>query len=353
MRPVARTDAGRIRAHQDKNPMKPGLPRRLLLCPFLLCCVSAVSASGRASLSAEPHGPPWSGPVASSQVIHVGGATIQIDTAPGALDLKQADVIRWVEAAAKVVSSYYGKFPLARARILVVPVADRSGVLAGTTWGDVDGFPAFTRIRVGQHATEQDLADDWTMTHELVHMGFPSLSEDHHWLEEGLATYIEPIARAQIGMLSPEKAWGEMLRNMPEGEPGPDDHGLDQTHTWGRTYWGGAIFCLMADVTIREKTGDRKGLPDALRAIVAAGGTIDHEWSLAKVIAVGDKATGTSVLSDLYQRMGEASDPVDLDVLWKQMGVASVEGNTVFDDQAPLARIRQKITAPDLHPAGT
>ncbi len=222
-------------------------------------------------------------------------------------------------------------------------------MLTGTTWGDVDGFPAFTRMRVGQHTTEQDLANDWTMTHELVHMALPSLSQNHHWLEEGLATYIEPIARSQASTLSPEKVWGEMVRNMSKGEPETSDQGLDQTHTWGSTYWGGAIFCLMADVSIREQTGNRVGLQDALRAIISAGGTIDQDWPISTVLAVGDHATGTSVLTDLYRKMGEERDPVDLNMLWKQLGVRSVDGSIVFDNHAPLAAIRQKITSPDLH----
>ena len=167
------------------------------------------------------HGPPWNSPVASSQTIHVGGASIQIDFAPGDLDVPKSDVIEWIETAARAVSKYYGKFPVARDRVLVVPIADESGVLTGTTWGDVDGFPAFTRMRLGQHTTEQTLTDDWTMTHEFVHTALPSLSPDHHWLEEGLATYVEPIARAQIGTLSAEQVWGGMVRDMGKGEPQP------------------------------------------------------------------------------------------------------------------------------------
>jgi hypothetical protein len=43
------------------------------------------------------------------------------------------------------------------------------------------------------------------MTHELVHMAIASLADEHHWLEEGLATYVEPIARAQDGQLPAAK----------------------------------------------------------------------------------------------------------------------------------------------------
>jgi hypothetical protein len=80
------------------------------------------------------------------------------------------------------------------------------------------------------------------MTHELVHLAISSLPDEHHWLEEGLATYVEPIARSQDGQLPATNVWHGMLAGMPEGQPRRGDHGLDETHTWGRTYWGGAMF---------------------------------------------------------------------------------------------------------------
>jgi hypothetical protein len=282
--------------------------------------------------------------VASSQTIHVGGAAIQVDFGPGALDLKPAEVMRWVENAARAVTAYYGKFPVPRARVLVEPIADRRGVLAGMTWGDVDGFSAFTRMRLGQHTTAQDLHEDWTMTHELVHTALPSLAPEHHWLEEGLAVYVEPIARAEIGVLTPQQAWAGMLHDMHQGEPEAGSDGLDNTDGWASTYWGGALFCLMADVDIRKKTGNRKGLRDAVRGILADGGSIAVDWPIERVLDAGDRATGTTVLADLYKKMGTASyAPVDLDKLWRELGVSSQDGTVVFDNRAALAKIREGI----------
>ena len=43
-----------------------------------------------------------------------------------------------------------------------------------------------------------------------------------------------------------------MVRDMPKGLPQAGDEGLDNTDTWGRKYWGGAMFCLFADVEIRK-----------------------------------------------------------------------------------------------------
>ena len=323
---------------------------RFLLYPCLFAAVFFFSSfAGAASTRfSRSHRPPWAGPVAFSEVIHVGGAAIRIDFRPGNFDLPRRDIVKWVDTAAQAVSLYYGGFPVPRARVLIVPGTDERGVLSGTTWGGVDGYPAFTRMRLGQHTTQQELANDWTMTHEFVHTAFPGQTSNHHWIEEGLATYVEPIARAQLGTQSTKTIWGEMLRGMPQGEPALQGDGLDNTHTWASTYWGGALFCLMADVAIREKTHDRRGLQDALRAIVSAGGTINRDWPLTKAFAVGDRATGTSVLIDLYGKMGKGPDPVALNALWKQLGVSFRNGEVVFNSHAPLARIRESITTPGL-----
>jgi hypothetical protein len=289
--------------------------------------------------------PPWRRPVASSRTIQAGGAQIQLDFSPGPLDLPPSAIVDWVQHAAQAVTVYYGHFPVPRERILVVFVPDQSGVFGGTTWGGVDGFPAFTQIHVGQHTTEQQLIADWTMTHEMVHTAFPSQRDSHHWIEEGLATYVEPIARVQAGFLTAAKIWGDMVRDMPKGDPQTGDQGLDRTHTWGRTYWGGAQFCLLADVTIRQKTANRKGLQDALRAIVNSGGTINTNWPLTKALAVGEEATGTTVLTDQYNRMKETPVRVDLKKLWRELGVGrGADGSVLFNPAAPYASIRKAIT---------
>jgi predicted metalloprotease with PDZ domain len=164
-------------------------------------------------------------------------------------------------------------------------------------------------------------------------------------MEEGLATYIEPIARVQTGELQARQIWQDMVHGMPQGEPGPSDQGLDRTHTWGRTYWGGALFCLAADVEIRRQTGNRKGLQDALRAVVAEGGTIDHEWTLEHALEIGDRATETYVLTRQYAAWKDSPSPVDLEKLWNELGIRTAAGAIEFVPTAPLAGVREAITA--------
>jgi hypothetical protein len=272
--------------------------------------------------------------------VQVGGATIEMSFGPGGLDLPRQSVLAWVSKAAKAVAHYYGVFPVPLMRVRVNPSERQSGAFGGTTWGN---DPPFTRIFLGRHTTGRQLDEDWLMTHELIHTAFPNVAEEHHWIEEGIATYVEPIARAQIGDLTPERIWADMVRGMPKGEPQLFDKGLDHTHTWGRTYWGGALFCLVADVRIRQASKNKRGLQDALRGIRDAGGTIDKHWPVERAFETGDTASETHVLTTLYSEMKDKPVYVDLNALWRELGVNSSSDDISLNDKAPLAEIRHSI----------
>src|SRR5260370_31333675 len=106
------------------------------------------------------------------------------------------------------------------------------------------------------------------------------------------------------------------------------------------------MFCLLADVKIRERTQNRKGLEDALRAILSHGGTIAEDWEIKKALAVGDKATGTNVLRDLYQQMGDKPAPVDLTQLWNKLGLSLNRGPLVVNDHTAGPAIPVAFTSP-------
>jgi hypothetical protein len=191
----------------------------------------------------------------------VGGGHLEVAFADGFVPQKRDAVLTWVKRSAETVSQYFGRFPVDRVTILVV--AEPGGRVGhATTWG-YGG--ATIRIAVGRDAQSQAFRDDWVLVHEMTHLALPGLPDEQLWALEGNATYVEPIARAQAGQLDPHEVWGEMLRAMPKGQPQRSDLGLDRTHSWGRTYWGGALFYLLADVEIREETNNHFSLRDALR----------------------------------------------------------------------------------------
>lgn len=276
-----------------------------------------------------------------STPLEVAGGTLKVGFAPGDLALPRERLLTWIEKSARAVSDYYGRFPVKSARVLIVP-ATGQGVRGGQAFGYRG---AAIRLHVGRNSTEADLTRDWQAVHEMIHLASPSLGETHLWLAEGLSVYVESIARVQAGHLSAEKIWGDFVRAMPQGLPQPGDRGLDQTPTWGRTYWGGAMFCLLADIEIRKRTGNKAGLQTGLRAIVAAGGSNERAWPVARLLRVIDEATGAGVLSELYERMRATPYAPDLDALWRDLGVSLRGGAVTFDEAASMAPIRRAITA--------
>src|SRR5277367_77839 len=280
---------------------------------------------------------------APNESLSIGGASIRVEIDPGELGVSRTQVLDWIRRSACAVTEYYAGFPVRKVEVKIVPIDEGKGVLFGRTV--LLDQTLIIRVGLSRFATESSLRDDWVMTHEMVHLALPSVPDEHHWIEEGIATYVEPIARAQVGDLSPETVWRELVDGLPKGLPAPGDRGLDNTHTWGRTYWGGALFCLMADIEIRQRTNNRYGLQDALRGIVRAGGNMEHDWPLTRALKAGDEATGVPVLIELYDRMKATPITPDLPALWHQLGIRPSGNSVVFDQGAPLASVVRSIMA--------
>ena len=245
----------------------------------------------------------------------------------------------WTQRSATIVAHYFGQFPVPEVRIVVIPV-DGSRVAGGTTFGT----PApLIRVRVGSQVDAAALLNDWVLVHEMSHLALPDIGAQHAWLAEGLAVYIEGVARVQAGNRSIEDVFTEEMHSMPRGMPGPRDAGLDQDHSWGRTYWGGAMFCLMADVAIHQRTDNRYGLQDAMRAVLRTSGGLRVDWDINRVFASADAAVGVPVLSELYARMKDKPVTPDLVALWHSLGVDADGDSVRLNDAAPLASIRRAI----------
>jgi hypothetical protein len=301
-----------------------------------LCFFSAAVESRPASAN------PSETPV-PSESLSIGGATINVEIEPGDLSLPRIRVLDWVRRSACAVTEYYSGFPVRNVNVKVAPIGEGKGVLFGRTVV-VDQTPVI-RVGLSRFATDSSLREDWVMTHEMVHLAFPSVPDEHHWIEEGIATYVEPIARAQVGDLPSETVWRELVDGLPKGLPAPGDRGLDNTHTWGRTYWGGALFCLMADIEIHRRTNNRYGLQDALRGIVRAGGNMERDWPIARALKAGDDAIGVPALTELYDRIKASPITPDLSAMWRDLGVRPSGDTVVFDQSAPQASIVRSIMA--------
>jgi hypothetical protein len=278
----------------------------------------------------------------ASRTIEAEGARVTIDFQSMDFEHGTAPIVTRIQRSMAIVARYYGQFPAKELRIRVLSL-NGGRVRHGTTYGM---RVPFIRLQIGREVTAEELSDDWVLVHEMVHLALPEVGDDHVWLTEGLSTYIEGIARVHAGELRADRVWPELVASMPKGLPQSGDEGLDHTHTWGRTYWGGALFCLVADVEIRKKTGNRSGLRDAMSAVLRSSGGVSFELPIDQVFKIGDEATGTTVLRDLYAQWKDKPVSPDLDELWQQLGIRERGDDVEFRDDAPLAATRKAIMAP-------
>jgi hypothetical protein len=282
------------------------------------------------------------GCAARAEQLNLDGVSLQVELPDTQFRGGTEPLLRWIKRSVGIVSAYYGRFPTPSLRIQVVP-EDGGGVRSGKTWGYRGGL---IRVQVGREVTEAQLMDDWVLVHEMTHLALPDVGDSQSWFSEGLAVYVEGIAREQAGNRTQQDVFAEQMRQMPRGMPQAGDAGLDHTHTWARTYWGGAMFCFLADVEIHRRTGNRLGLQDAMRAVVKASGGLSADWPVSRVFATADEATGTKVLEELYAQMKDNPVSPDLHDLWAKLGVVSDGGTVTLRDDAPLADVRRAIMQP-------
>jgi hypothetical protein len=294
--------------------------------PLILICLLAFSTH---IFAQEPIG--W------NDTLQIGGGTIQL-TVTGPLPVTQPDIKNWTERAATALTHFYGRFPVKNVSINVSPA------FHGRVTGGVEINGEQINIHLGPHTKPADLNDDWMLTHEMFHLSQPDLNEEYSWMSEGMADYLEPVARVQIKQITPERFWKDLVEGLPQGLPEPGDQGLDHTHTWARTYWGGSLFWFLADVRIHQQTNNKKSVRGAAKAVLDAGGDGSQEWPLKKLLATYDQGTGTTVFTDLHDELGAKPGTVDLDALWKSLGVIYENGHITYDDRAPLADVRRGIT---------
>lgn len=269
-----------------------------------------------------------------------GQSVIEIASFPGRIGLDRRVIETWIIDSAAEIARYFGSFPLDRALIVAVPAANRSGVVFGRVRGGGGGSML---LRLGEHVRRDELYDDWILLHEMVHLGAPFVTGRSAWLMEGMATYAEPVIRARAGWRTPEDLWLEFASQMPRGVTALTQESLDAVSRPG-LYWGGAIFMLLADLDIRERTQNRASLETCFRAVLRQGGNTTTRWPRQRMLEACDAATGTDTMARLTRTYVAQAGNFDLDALWRELGIRMEGRRVTFDDRAPKAALRRAIT---------
>jgi hypothetical protein len=284
--------------------------------------------------------------------IVVPGATLDVALLDGQPAAKLKEMRRWLSAAAAAVVAAYGRFPVPRVQVLIVPVN------AGG-WGDHEAVPFGRVLRGGGAAIElfvntrrpiEEYLSDWTAAHELSHFFHPLLAQQDAWLAEGLASYYQNVLRARTGILSEQMAWQKLHEGFERGIAGTTGIPLNRVaanmhrdRTYMRVYWSGAAVALMADAELRISTDGRLSLDEALARFSRCCLPAERRWSGREFMAKLDELMDTQVFSALYLRYSVSPRFPDVASIYRPLGLVVDDAGQIRLREAEHAAVRDRI----------
>jgi hypothetical protein len=257
---------------------------------------------------------------------------------PDAMEIPRQQLAAWVSAVAESNRRFWARSPTKNGLVILIP-SPRAGVPFGRVLS-LGG--AVVTVLVGKQATNKDLYDDWVLVHEFLHLGSPFMRDTGAWLNEGVATFYEPVLRARAGWKSEDEIWREWMSQMPRGMPAMTGIGLENAGRGG-IYWGGALFVLMAEIESLQASGGKIGFSDCLRTVLSEGADVTVKWPTMKLLDRCDALLGRPVIKALANQHIEKGSAMDLDRLWRRLGVSLMDGVVHYDDSAELAWLRPLI----------
>lgn len=234
--------------------------------------------------------------------------------------------------AADYIRNAYGRLPVPRLQLLVIPVMSRPGTDA-VVFGQLNrGGLGGIQLLVNTAAPARAFADDWVLPHELSHLLHPYLGESRgRWLSEGLASYYQNLLRARAGRLSQAQAWEKLLAGFDRGRAQRSDQPLDElaaqmheNHAYMRIYWSGAAFWLKVDLALRQS--GHPGLDQLLARFGEAHLPAAREWTATEFLSALDRQLDTPLLTPLAEQLGQSSDFPELSEELSDLGLDWQEG---------------------------
>src|SRR5260370_41753601 len=109
----------------------------------------------------------------AAERVDVGGSTLDVSIDSDQFELGRTPLLDWVARSAKAVTAYFGRFPVAHARVRIT-VSQFGRISNGVSFGDGG---AHCRVSVGQHAPLKDLYSHVELPPQLVHSCFPLVQD--------------------------------------------------------------------------------------------------------------------------------------------------------------------------------
>ncbi len=187
--------------------------------------------------------------------------------------------------------------------------------------GDGGAFASsFSQFVQGDADARNRVIWGYVMAHELLHFwnGLSIVPADHReeWFKEGVTDYLTIVTLARNGWLD-ENLLFKRLENVPRRyliaryaqhlQMSVRDAGKDKQPNRQLVYGGGSLAALALDVALRERSGDKVGLPEFMRVLHAEFAKPGKAYALADLERIAGSLTGSDFSGFFAEAVGNTS----------------------------------------------
>jgi hypothetical protein len=255
---------------------------------------------------------------------------------------------QWLKQVTDALLTVYNELPEDNYRITIERSSSRHSPVP---WGQVKrGTPTNVLLVINPDLGYDALISDWTAFHELSHLLIPYRGHGNIWLSEGLATYYQNIIQARSGRFDETEMWRKIAAGFQRGRNEQSWHhvnltkvsdNLHETRQYMRVHWSGVLFWLTVDVELRKQ--GKISLDDALKQLryCCQGKSMSAEEIVSKL----DELTNQNIFVLLFDKYRKSYSTPEFTSILTDLGVKQNKrtGDITFNDDAPLAYIRQQI----------
>jgi len=282
--------------------------------------------------------------------IEVDAAEIEVAILNGVPASDKALIRRWLNANIKAVSAIYGRFPVPRLQLLVIPLGNGDEPVP---WGQVSrsGGDA-VHLYIDQRMSESAFMNDWVLSHELSHLFHPYISGDARWVYEGLASYYQSVSRARVGMMSAHEAWEDLHAGFERGRRGTRrgrtlgdaTENMHAERAYMQVYWSGAAIFLLADLELRQATGQRLSLDRVLDSFAECCLNAKRVWTEQEFLEQLDRLSDSAIFTRLAMLYRDSDRFPDMTSAYERLGLQPRSGSELgFDSGSEPRAMRSAI----------
>ena len=285
--------------------------------------------------------------------IAVPGAVLRVSLLRNGKNTDASKIFDWVRTTATDVSLAYGRFPNPAPQVIIVPVPATQSSGAVPYGRVIRNGGEMVQFFVNLEKPIEEFMGDWTATHEFSHLLLPYISRRHRWVSEGFAQYYQNVLLARSGEYDQQTAWQKLYEGFERGRKSRPELSPNEATEGGirsglmKIYWSGAAIALMADVTLRERSGGAESLDKLLGQLQQCCLPADKVWTAPDLFRKLDSFIDEPVFMPLYTRYADTAGFPDTASLLTQLGVTIQDGTVRVHESAELTNIRVAITGTD------